>query len=109
MAMDEAAKQKETLAGDTDSLTHPRWAEGLSVARTTHPLGADTHLNWQKMSAYSAEMLDACRTVTRNVKALPRCRWARAVSRGPSRTAFSGLSRRRPSGDDAAGSQDHSV
>lgn len=30
-----------------------------------------THLNWQKMSAYSAEMLEACRTVTLKVKMLP--------------------------------------
>ena len=61
-------------------------------------------MNWQKMSAYSAEMLDACRTVTRKVKVLPRPRWSRAASRGPSRAAFSGLSRR-PSGVTAAGSQ----
>ena len=61
-------------------------------------------MNWQKMSAYSAEMLDACRTVTRKVKVLPRPRWSRAVSRGPSRVAFSGLSRRL-SGVTAAGSK----
>lgn len=68
-----------------------------------HP-GYKAHLNWQKMSAYSAEMLDACRTVTRKVKVLPRPRWSRAASRGPSRAAFSGLSRRL-SGVTAAGSQ----
>ena len=56
------------------------------------------HLNWQKMSAYSAEMLEACRTVTRKVKMLPSFRWSRAVSSGPSGTGFSGLSRRRSSG-----------
>ena len=69
---------------------------------------AGAHLNWQKMSAYSAEMLDACRTVTRKVKVLPRRRWSRAASRGPSRAAFSELSRRRPSGGTAAGSQGES-
>jgi len=56
------------------------------------------YLNWQKMSAYSAEMLEACRTVTRNVKILPSFRWSRAVSSGPSGAGFSGLSRRRSSG-----------
>lgn len=66
------------------------------------------HLNWQKMSAYSAEILDACRTVTRKVKVLPRRRWSRAVSRGPSRAAFSGLSRR-PSGGTAVGSQSRAM
>lgn len=54
------------------------------------------------MSAYSAEILDACRTVTRKVKVLPRRRWSKAVSRGPSRAAFSGLSMR-PSGGTAVG------
>lgn len=57
-----------------------------------------SHLNWQKISAYSAEMLEACRTVTRNVKMLPSFRWSRAASRGPSIVDFSGLSRRRSSG-----------
>lgn len=31
----------------------------------------DTDLNWQKMSAYSAAMPVACKTVTRNVNSLP--------------------------------------
>lgn len=57
-----------------------------------------SHLNWQKISAYSAEMLEACRTVTRKVKMLPSFRWSRAASRGPSIVDFSGLSRRRSSG-----------
>lgn len=39
-----------------------------------------THLNWQKMSAYSAEMLEACRTVTLKVKVLPIFRCDRAFS-----------------------------
>lgn len=33
-----------------------------------------THLNWQKMSAYSAEMPVACSTVTRNVNSFPICK-----------------------------------
>lgn len=40
----------------------------------------ETHLNWQKMSAYSAEMLEACRTVTLKVKVLPIFRWDRTFS-----------------------------
>ena len=49
------------------------------------------HLNWQKMSAYSAEMLEACRTVTLKVKTLPILRCSSASS-GASRLAFSGAS-----------------
>lgn len=36
--------------------------------------GSQTHLNWQKMSAYSAEMPVACNTVTRNVNSFPICK-----------------------------------
>lgn len=49
------------------------------------------HLNWQKMSAYSAEMLEACRTVTLKVKTLPILRCSSASS-GASRLAFRGAS-----------------
>ena len=31
-----------------------------------------THLNWQKISVYSVGIPEACRTVTRNVKILPK-------------------------------------
>lgn len=55
-------------------------------------------MNWQKMSAYSAEMLEACRTVTLKVNVLPIFRWDRAFwgerSRGRSRPRpelFAGL------------------
>lgn len=65
---------------------------------TVGNVGPGAHLNWQKMSAYSAEMLEACRTVTRKVKMLPSFRWSRAASSGPSGAGFSGLSRRRSSG-----------
>lgn len=61
-------------------------------------LSKETHLNWQKMSAYSAEMLEACKTVTLKVKVLPIFRWDRDVSgdssRGKSRPSpklFTGL------------------
>lgn len=36
-----------------------------------HIVETSTHLNWQKMSAYSAEMLEAWSTVTLKVKLLP--------------------------------------
>lgn len=49
-------------------------------------------MNWQKMSAYSAEMLEACRTVTLKVKILPILRCSRVVSSAPSRPGFSGFS-----------------
>ncbi len=51
-----------------------------------------TYLNWQKMSAYSAEMLEACRTVTLKVNTLPILRCSKAVSSVPSRLAFNGFS-----------------
>lgn len=41
-----------------------------------------THLNWQKMSAYSGGMLLACRTVTRKVKILPTSRCSAKLSPG---------------------------
>lgn len=44
-----------------------------------------TYLNWQKMSAYSAEMLEAWRTVTLKVKVLPIFRWDRAFCGDKSR------------------------
>lgn len=118
VAVDKAADQEEELAARTCGLTGhcmslhgPQHSLcGLHAPRESILLpsipghGQQAHLNWQKMSAYSAEMLDACRTVTRKVKVLPRRRWSRAVSRGPSRADFSGLSRR-PSGGTAVGSQ----
>lgn len=55
------------------------------------PFWWTAHLNWQKMSAYSAEMLEACRTVTLKVKTLPILRCSSASS-GASRLAFSGAS-----------------
>lgn len=58
----------------------------------------ETHLNWQNMSAYSAEMLEACRTVTLKVNVLPIFRWDSAFcgerSRGrssPRPELFTGL------------------
>lgn len=54
-----------------------------------------TYLNWQKMSAYSAEILDACSTVTLKVKLLPifRCESACScmASPTPSTPSFWGL------------------
>lgn len=50
------------------------------------------HLNWQKMSAYSAEMLEAWSTVTLKVNRLPTFRCSSVASRAPSRHAFSGFS-----------------
>lgn len=64
-----------------------------------------SHLNWQKMSAYSAEMLEACRTVTLKVKMLPSFRCSSPASNGPSRAVFSGLSRRRSSGVTVGGGE----
>lgn len=43
-----------------------------------------THLNWQKMSAYSGGMPAACRTVTRKVKTLPTSSWPITPSDWPS-------------------------
>lgn len=51
-----------------------------------------TYLNWQKMSAYSAEMLEAWRTVTLKVNVLPIFRCDRAFWGDRS----SGRSRLRP-------------
>lgn len=104
VAMDEAAEWEET-AGRGLGVHGPGTARASLSPPCSPP--AQTHLNWQKMSAYSAEMLEACSTVTRKVKVLPRRRQSSAASRGPSRAAFSGLPRARPSGGTAAGSQGH--
>lgn len=60
------------------------------MMNTDEMYNEETYLNWQKMSAYSAEMLEACRTVTLKVKTLPILRCSRE-SREPSRL-FSGPS-----------------
>lgn len=52
-----------------------------------------TYLNWQKISAYSAEILDACKTVTLKVKLLPILRCSTSPSIWASTGDFNGLSR----------------
>lgn len=65
----------------------------LKDLRTTITKTTTTYLNWQKMSAYSAEMLEAWRTVTLKVKMFPILRCSRVPSRAsPSRLDFRGLS-----------------
>ena len=50
-----------------------------------------TYLNWQKISAYSCAIAEACSTVTRNVNWEPRRRWLANSSslRGPNLTSAS--------------------
>ena len=58
----------EISSRNTDRHTDPL-LDGLPLRN--HVKKVLTHLNWQKMSAYSAEMLEACRTVTLKVNVLP--------------------------------------
>lgn len=84
MAVDEAEKKSQ------ESLKSCR-GDWWSLQKTTKGRRS-AHLNWQKMSANSAEMLEACSTVTLKVNRLPTFRCSSVASRGPSRHALSGFS-----------------
>lgn len=79
---------------EAEKITHffsQKLQEGLADDRGEERSGW-AHLNWQKISAYSAEMLEACSTVTLKVNRLPTFRCSSDASRAPSRQAFSGFS-----------------
>lgn len=82
MAVNEAEKKNHQIwfkAAKRTWRTVQRAGEGRGAA----------YLNWQKMSAYSAEMLEACSTVTLKVNRLPTFRCSRVASSAPSRHVFS--------------------
>lgn len=90
MTVDEAEKFKANISVDP-------LQKKIKIYTKLHSTGncsgrSTTYLNWQKMSAYSAEMLEAWRTVTLKVNVLPIFRCERAFWGDKS----SGRSRLRP-------------
>lgn len=86
MTVDEAEKVEANISMDLLQ------QKTTTSNNATQKLDVITYLNWQKMSAYSAEMLEAWRTVTLKVNVLPIFRWERAFWGDKS----SGRSRLRP-------------
>lgn len=76
MTVDEAEKVKANISVDPLQKKNKKY---MKLHNTGNCNGSSTtYLNWQKMSAYSAEMLEAWRTVTLKVNVLPIFRCDRA-------------------------------